>query len=121
MSTPPWTLFHVAISIYECHLAPSLVLDHPDEDISNSDLIVLTTSKLMVKPFYKGFIFNRCYDLMLQPEVCTFSFSKLRTWIKRGLDCIWTAWRVNEVDWGPSPSTPNVLHQATTITIGSRK
>jgi hypothetical protein len=31
-----------------------------DEDISSSDLIVLTTSKLKVKPFYMGFIFNRC-------------------------------------------------------------
>jgi hypothetical protein len=30
MSTPlPWTSFHVAISIHECHLAPSLGLDHP--------------------------------------------------------------------------------------------
>jgi hypothetical protein len=85
-----------------------------DEDISNLDLIVLTTSKLKVKPFYMGFIFNRCYDLMLHLEVYTFSFLELLTWIKRGLDCIWTAWRVNEVDWGPCPSTPSVLHRATT-------
>jgi hypothetical protein len=36
MSTPPaWTSFHVAISINECHLAPSLRLDQP---ISNLHL-----------------------------------------------------------------------------------
>jgi hypothetical protein len=30
MSTPsPWTSIHVAISIHECHLAPSLELDQP--------------------------------------------------------------------------------------------
>ena len=30
MSTPPpWTSFHVAISIHKCHLAPSLGLDQP--------------------------------------------------------------------------------------------
>jgi len=36
MSTPPsWTSFHVAISIHECHLAPSLGLNQP---ISNPHL-----------------------------------------------------------------------------------
>jgi hypothetical protein len=36
MSTPsPWTSFHVAISIHECHLAPSLGLVQP---ISNPHL-----------------------------------------------------------------------------------
>ena len=75
-------------------------------------MIVLTTSKLKVKPFYMGFIFNIFYDLMLHLKVCTFSFSEVLTWIKRWLDCIWKAWRVNEVDWGPSSSIPNVLHQA---------
>jgi hypothetical protein len=36
MSAPsPWTSFYVAISIHECHLAPSLGLDQP---ISNPHL-----------------------------------------------------------------------------------
>jgi hypothetical protein len=58
---------------------------------------------------------------VLHLEVGTFSYLELLTWVKRGLDCIWTAWRVNEVDWGPSLSTPNVLHQATTSPLAQEK
>jgi hypothetical protein len=68
-----------------------------------------------------GFLFNRFYGLMLHLEVRTFSFSELLTWINRGLDCVWKAWRVNEVDWGPSPSIPNVLHQATMSLLAQEK
>jgi hypothetical protein len=92
-----------------------------DEDFSSLDMIVLTTSKLKVKPFYMGFLFNRFYGIMMHLEVRTFSFLELFTWMKRGLDCIWKAWRVNEVDWGPSPSIPNVLHQATMSLLAQEK
>jgi hypothetical protein len=47
--------------------------------------------------------------LMLHHDVCSFSFSELFTWIKGRFDYIWKAWKVNEVDWGPNPSIPNVL------------
>ena len=54
-------------------------------------------------------------------QVCTFSFSELLTWIKGRLDCIWKAWKVNEVDWRPSPSIPNVLRQTTTSLLAQVK
>jgi len=84
-----------------------------DEDIIGSDMTLLTTSKLKVKAFHVSFIFGRFYGLMLHLKVCTFSFSELLTWINGRFDCIVKIWKVNEVDWGPSASVPNVLHQAT--------
>ena len=53
-------------------------------------------------------------ELVLHHKMCIFSFSELLTWIKGRFDCIWKAWKVNEVDWGPNPSIPNVLHLDTT-------
>ena len=73
---------------------------------------MLTTSNLKVKSFYIRFICGRFYKLVLQHEICTFSSSELR--FKGTFHCIWKTWKVNEVDWGPSPSTPNVLHLITT-------
>jgi hypothetical protein len=53
MSTPPpWTSFHVAISIHECHLDPSLGLDQPisnphiEHRISPNRFHQLTKTKL---------------------------------------------------------------------------
>ena len=76
-------------------------------------MTLLTTSKLKVKAFHVSFIFGRFYGLMLHLKVCTFSFSELLTWINGRFDCIVKTWKVNAVDWGPSASVPNVLHQAT--------
>ena len=59
-------------------------------------------------------IFDTYDELVLHHKVCIFSFLELLTWIKGRLDCIWKAWKLNEVDWGPSPSIPNVFPQATT-------
>ena len=84
-----------------------------DEDIIGSDMTLLTTSKLKVKAFHVSFIFGRFYGLMLHLKVCTFSFSELLTWVNGRFDCIVKTWKVNEVDWGPSASVSNVLHQAT--------
>ena len=73
-----------------------------------------TTSKPKVQPFYMRLIFDTYDELVLHHKVCIFSFLELLTWIKGRLDCIWKAREVNEVDWGPSPSIPNVFPQATT-------
>lgn len=48
-------------------------------------------------------------ELMQHFEVCTFSFSKVVTWIKRRVDYILKAWMVNEIDCGPGPSNPKFL------------
>jgi hypothetical protein len=51
---------------------------------------------------------------MLHYDFVAFSFSELLDWIKPCLEITWKTWRTKEIDWGPSPSLPNVLHQATT-------
>ena len=43
-----------------------------------------------------------------------YHFSKIHTWIKKSVKDTWKAWRTKEVDWGPSTSIPNVVHQDTT-------
>jgi hypothetical protein len=39
---------------------------------------------------------------------------------KEGAQHTWKAWRTKEVNWGPSPSNPHVLHQATTSLLAQR-
>lgn len=85
-----------------------------DEDITSANMTMLTTSKLKVQPFYMRLIIDTFDELVLHHKVCVFSFSELLTWMKGRFNCIWKAWKVYEVDWGPSPSIPNVIHQATT-------
>jgi hypothetical protein len=68
-----------------------------------------TTSIPKVQPFYMRLIIGAFDELMLHHDVCSFSFSELLTWIKGRFDCIWKAWKVNEVDWGPNLSIPNIL------------
>ena len=60
-------------------------------------------------------------ELVLHHKMCIFSFSELLTWIQGRFDCIWKAWKVNEVDWGPNPSIPNVLHLDTTSLLAQGK
>jgi hypothetical protein len=81
-----------------------------DEDIIGSKMTMPTTSIPKVQPFYMRLIFDAFDELMLHHDMCSFSFSELLTWIKGMFDCIWKAWKVNEVDWGPNPSIPNVHH-----------
>ena len=85
-----------------------------DEDIIGSDMTMLTTCKPKVQPFYMRLIIDTFDELVLHHKMCMFSFSELLTWIKGRFDFICKAWKVNEVDWGLSPSIPNVLNQATT-------
>jgi hypothetical protein len=80
-----------------------------DEDIIGLKMTMPTTSIPKVQPFYMRLIIDAFDELMLHHDVCSFSFSELLTWIKGRFDCIWKAWKVNEVDWGPNPSIPNVL------------
>jgi hypothetical protein len=51
---------------------------------------------------------------MLHYDFYAFSFSGLLDWINPCVEITWKIWRTKEIDWGPSPSLPNVLHQATT-------
>ena len=85
-----------------------------DEDIIGSNMTMPTTSILKVQPFYMRLIIDAFDELVLHHKMCIISFSELLTWIKGRFDCIWKAWKVNEVDWGPNPSIPNVLHLDTT-------
>jgi len=67
-----------------------------------------------VKQFHISVTFDTFVELMLHHEMCPFSFSEILTLMKQGVECTWKAWRTKEVDWGPSPSIPNVPKQATT-------
>jgi hypothetical protein len=58
-------------------------------------------------------VFDTFNELMLRHVMCSLSFSKIHTLIKISIKHIWKAWRTKEVDWGPIPCIPNVLHQAT--------
>ena len=90
------------------------MLTRSDEDIVGSNMTMPTTSILKVQPFYMRLIIDAFDELVLHHKMCIFLFSELLTWIKGRFDCIWKAWKVNEVDWGPNPSIPNVLHLDTT-------
>jgi hypothetical protein len=50
---------------------------------------------------------------MLHYDFVAFSFSELLDWIKPCVEITWKTRRTKEIDWGPSPSLRNVLHQAT--------
>jgi hypothetical protein len=91
----------------KCYNVPIRVRN--DEDIIVSKMTMPTTSIPKVQPFYMRLIIDAFDELMLHHDVCSFSFSELLTWIQARFDCIWKAWKVNEVDWGPNPSIPNVL------------
>ena len=77
-----------------------------DEDIIGSNMTMPTTSIPKVQPFYMRLIIDAFDELVLHHKMCSFSFLELLTWIKGRFDCIWKAWKVNEVDWGPNPSIP---------------
>src|SRR5688572_4522251 len=58
---------------------------------------------------------------MLHHDLYSLSISEIHTWIKNSVKHTWKVWRTKEVDWGPSPSIPNVLHQATTSLLAQEK
>ena len=85
-----------------------------DEDITSLDMTILMACKEKVNQSYIMIILATFDELMLRHDVCSLSFSEIHTWIKKSARHTWKAWRNKEVDWGPSPSVPHILHQATT-------
>jgi hypothetical protein len=85
-----------------------------DEDITSMDTTILVPSCLKVNQLYIKINFDTFEQLMMHYDFCAFSFSELLDWIKSCVEIIWKTWRTKEIDWGPNPSLPNVLHQATT-------
>jgi hypothetical protein len=51
---------------------------------------------------------------MLHYDFVAFLFLELLDWIKPCVEITRKTKRTKEIDWGPSPSLSNVLHQATT-------
>jgi hypothetical protein len=92
-----------------------------DEDMTRSDTTTLKTSKRKVKSIHVRFTFYIFEQLRLHNDFCALSFSEVLAWIKGRFDCIWNAWKVNEVDWRPNLSVPNVLHQPTTSLLAQGK
>jgi hypothetical protein len=76
------------------------------------DTTILVISCPKVYQLYIKTKFDTFEQLMLHYDFCTFLFSELLDWIKP-LEITWKIWRTKEIDWGPSPSLSNVLHQAT--------
>jgi hypothetical protein len=85
-----------------------------DEDITSMDTTILVPSCPKVNQLHIKIKFDTFEQLMLHDDFCAFSFSELLDWIKPCVEITWKIWRTKEIDWGPSPSLPNVLHQATT-------
>ena len=79
----------------EAHFGP---FKDSDGDIIGSNMTMPTTSILKVQPFYMRLIIDAFDELVLHHKMCIFSLSELLTWIKGRFDCIWKAWKVNEVD-----------------------
>jgi len=84
-----------------------------DEDITFSDTTTLETLDSKVKSYFIMIVFDTFDELMLRHDVHSLSFLEIHTWIKKIIEHTWKAWRTKEVDWGPVPCIPIVLHQAT--------
>jgi hypothetical protein len=98
------------------------VAAHPpgDENITSSDMTMLIAFKPKVNLSYIMIIFSKFDELMLRHDVCSLSFSKIHTWIKKSTKHTWKTWRTEEVDWGRSPSVPHVLHQTSMSLLAQR-
>jgi hypothetical protein len=81
--------------------------------ITVSDMATIACFYYKVNRFLIIIVSNTFDELLLHYDVCWLSFSEIITWIKKGDQHTRKAWRTKEVDWGPSPSVPNVPHQAT--------
>jgi hypothetical protein len=78
------------------------------------DTTILVPSCTKVNQLYIKIKFDTFEQLMLHYDFVAFSFSELLDWIKPCVKITWKIRRTKKIDWGPSPSLPNVLHQATT-------
>jgi hypothetical protein len=77
------------------------------------DMTILVPSCPKVNQLYIKIKFDTFEQLMLHYDFVAFSFLEFLDWIKPCVEITWKIWRTKEIDWGPSPSLPNVLHQAT--------
>jgi hypothetical protein len=77
------------------------------------DTTILVHSCPKVNQLYIKIKFDIFEQLILHYDFCAFSFSELLDWIKPCVEIIWKTWRTKEIDWGPSLSLPNILHQTT--------
>jgi hypothetical protein len=78
------------------------------------DTTILVPSSPKVNQLYIKIKFDTFEQLMLHYDFVAFSFSELLDWIKPCLEITWKTRRTKEIDWGPRPSLPTILHQATT-------
>jgi hypothetical protein len=78
------------------------------------DTTILLPSCPKVNQLYIKIKFDTFEQLMLHYNFYAFSFSELLDRIKPCMEITWKIWRIKEIDWGPTPSLSNVLHQATT-------
>jgi hypothetical protein len=85
------------------------------------DTTILVPSFPKVNRLYIKIKFDTFEQLMLQYDFVAFSFSELLDWIKPRVDITWKTRRTKEIDWGPSPSLPNVLHVANTSLLMQEK
>jgi hypothetical protein len=77
------------------------------------DTTILVPSCPKVNQLYIKIKFDTFEQLMLHYDFVAFSFLELLDWIKPCVEITWKIRRTKEIDLGPSPSLPNVLHQAT--------
>ena len=116
---------NIKASTFECHWSKSRTTcsqeGENDEDITCSDTTTLATFDSQVKQSFTMIVFDTFDELMLHHDVCSLSFLEIHTWIKKSVKDTWKAWRTKEVDWGPSTSIPNVLHQNTTSLLAQGK
>jgi hypothetical protein len=115
---------NIEASTFRCHRNKSRTTcsqeGENDEDITVSDMTTIACFYYKVNRFLIIIVSNTFDELLLHYDVCWLSFSEILTWIKKGAQHTWKAWRTKEVDWGPSPSVPHVLHQATTSLLAQR-
>ena len=104
MSTPsPWSSFHVAISIHECHLAPSLGLDQPisnshlEHRVSQNRFHQLTKTKLGRSPAYPN---HSPFPSPIPNSRSRLAFSSPTT--SRKLAVVHLVSSKNEADWASS-------------------
>jgi hypothetical protein len=88
--------------------------DASDKDITSMDMTILVPSCPKVNQLYFKIKFDTFEQLMLHYNFCAFLFSELLDWTKPCVEITWKTWRTKEIDWGPCPNLPNILHQATT-------
>jgi hypothetical protein len=77
------------------------------------DTTILVPSCPKVNQLYIKIKFDTFEQLMLHYDFVAFLFSELLDWINPCVEITWKTRRTKEIDWGPSPSLSNVLHQAT--------